>query len=297
MSISRRTGTPTPCATRSTRICGRIRSRCWRPSSVPARFRRALLGGAAALSLPHRQPPRRSRARPRPRLARAAPARCRGHARRRAAARRQARFHDLPRRRMPGEIAGEDARSARRVTRAGDEVSVSASARSFLHHQVRSMVGSLVLGRRGQVERATILPPRSPRATAPPAARSRRRRGCIWCGSITKPRSDHLNWRTRDAGLAPCQRCGGGVMQNCGVATRPCPTNSPCCLAPESRHGSGHRFAPPCATNRREQAQQRACLGADYSITSSARPSSAGGSVRAKVFAVFWLIRSSNLVA
>jgi tRNA pseudouridine38-40 synthase len=30
------------------------------------------------------------------------------------------------------------------VTRAGDEVRVAASARSFLHHQVRSMVGSLV---------------------------------------------------------------------------------------------------------------------------------------------------------
>ncbi|MEX2128118.1 MAG: tRNA pseudouridine(38-40) synthase TruA [Xanthobacteraceae bacterium] len=31
------------------------------------------------------------------------------------------------------------------VTRAGDEIRVQASARSFLHHQVRSMVGSLVL--------------------------------------------------------------------------------------------------------------------------------------------------------
>ena len=31
------------------------------------------------------------------------------------------------------------------VARAGDEVMVTASARSFLHHQVRSMVGSLVL--------------------------------------------------------------------------------------------------------------------------------------------------------
>jgi len=30
------------------------------------------------------------------------------------------------------------------VTREGDEISVAASARSFLHHQVRSMVGSLV---------------------------------------------------------------------------------------------------------------------------------------------------------
>ena len=34
-----------------------------------------------------------------------------------------------------------------------------------------------------------------------------------------------------------------------------------------------------------------------YSITSSARASSAGGRVRANAFAVFRLIRSSNLVA
>ncbi len=31
------------------------------------------------------------------------------------------------------------------VERAGGEVTVTASARSFLHHQVRSMVGSLVM--------------------------------------------------------------------------------------------------------------------------------------------------------
>ena len=45
---------------------------------------------------------------------------------------------------MPGQVAGEDARPARRLAR-GDEVHVTASARSFLHNQVRSMVGSLVL--------------------------------------------------------------------------------------------------------------------------------------------------------
>jgi tRNA pseudouridine38-40 synthase len=44
---------------------------------------------------------------------------------------------------MPGEIAGEDARSARRHQN-GDAVSIITSARSFLHSQVRSMVGSLV---------------------------------------------------------------------------------------------------------------------------------------------------------
>ena len=75
--------------------------------------RGAVLGQAAALSLSHRQSPRQSRARHRPRLAAAAPARYRRDARSRAAAGRQARFHDLSRHRMPGEIAGENPRSAR----------------------------------------------------------------------------------------------------------------------------------------------------------------------------------------
>ena len=58
------------------------------------------------------------------------------HARGGADACRPARFHDVPRRGMPGEIAGEDARSAR-CPRAGDEIFIEASARSFLHNQVR----------------------------------------------------------------------------------------------------------------------------------------------------------------
>jgi tRNA pseudouridine38-40 synthase len=36
------------------------------------------------------------------------------------------------------------------VTQAGDEIHVTAAARSFLHHQVRSMVGCLALVGRGQ---------------------------------------------------------------------------------------------------------------------------------------------------
>ena len=109
------------------------------------RFRRAPLGGAAALSLSHRQPPARSRARARPRLAGAAPARCRGDARRRAAAHRQARLHDVPLDRMPGQVAGEDTRPARRARAAATRCTSPPSARSFLHNQVRSMVGSLVM--------------------------------------------------------------------------------------------------------------------------------------------------------
>ena len=65
------------------------------------------------------------------------------------------------------------------VARDGDEVRVLASARSFLHNQVRSMVGSLVHGGRGQMERRRSCRARSTRATAPPAARWRRRTGFI----------------------------------------------------------------------------------------------------------------------
>src|SRR5215468_6435561 len=51
------------------------------------------------------------------RLAAAATARRRGHARGGAAPRRPPRLHDVPPRRLPGEIAGEDARPARRRAR------------------------------------------------------------------------------------------------------------------------------------------------------------------------------------
>ena len=44
---------------------------------------------------------------------------------------------------MSGQITGENAGPID-VARDGDEVRIAASARSFLHHQVRSMVGSLV---------------------------------------------------------------------------------------------------------------------------------------------------------
>ena len=46
---------------------------------------------------------------------------------------------------MPGEIAGEDAATASTSSADGEEIRVHASARSFLHTQVRSMVGSLAL--------------------------------------------------------------------------------------------------------------------------------------------------------
>ena len=42
------------------------------------------------------------------------------------------------------------------VTREGEEIHVEAAARSFLHHQVRSMVGCLALVGRGQWKPADI---------------------------------------------------------------------------------------------------------------------------------------------
>ena len=69
---------------------------------------------------------------------------------------RPARFHDLPRRRLPGQIAGQDARSAWRSTAGGEEIHIAASARSFLHNQVRSMVGSLKLVGEGKWRAADL---------------------------------------------------------------------------------------------------------------------------------------------
>ena len=69
------------------------------------------------------------------------------HAAMQIAAQRLVGQHDFTtfrNRRMPGEVAGEDARSARRTAHR-DDIRILASARSFLHSQVRSMVGALAL--------------------------------------------------------------------------------------------------------------------------------------------------------
>ena len=104
-------------ATRSTRICGRIRSRSCRRNSAAGDFdaRRSAVRRHYLYRIVNRRPDLaldRGRAW---RVSRAA--RCRGDARGGAAARRQARLHHLPLDRMPGQVAGEDARPARRVAR------------------------------------------------------------------------------------------------------------------------------------------------------------------------------------
>ena len=65
------------------------------------------------------------------------------------------------------------------VARAGEEIDIIAEARSFLHHQVRNMVGTLRLVGEGKWTRERCARRRWKRATAPRAARPRRRRGCI----------------------------------------------------------------------------------------------------------------------
>ena len=74
------------------------------------------------------------------------------------------------------------------VSRAGDEVHITAVARSFLHNQVRSMVGSLVLVGDGKWSRTTwraALEARDRAACGPVAPPE----GFIWCGWTINDRS------------------------------------------------------------------------------------------------------------
>ena len=73
------------------------------------------------------------------------------------------------------------------VSRYADEIVIEASARSFLHNQVRSMVGSLKLVGEGKW-RPHNLARRSRRVTARHAARWRRRAGSTWRASTTARR-------------------------------------------------------------------------------------------------------------
>jgi len=143
MSILPRSGTPTPCATRSTRICGRIRWRCWRPSGwrtisnarTSARKRHYLyriVNRRADLTFDLGQAWRV----PRPLDAAAM----------HAAAQGLIGKHDFTTFRAAECQANSPVKTLDQldVARDGEDVNVWASARSFLHHQVRSMVGSLV---------------------------------------------------------------------------------------------------------------------------------------------------------
>ena len=144
MSISPRTGIPTPCATRSTRICARIRWRCCRPrrvagdfnartSAVKRHYLYRIVNRRADLTVDAGHAWRV----PRPLDAAAM----------HAAAQRLIGKHDFTTFRSTECQAASPVKTLDRldVERDGDELASTASARSFLHTQVRSMVGSLVM--------------------------------------------------------------------------------------------------------------------------------------------------------
>ena len=143
-SISKRIGAPTSCATPSTRICGRTRSRFWPPrrsrDDFDARFSARkrhylyrIVNRRADLAL------ERTRAWRVPRRLDADAMN--------AAAKALIGKHDFTTFRSTECQAKSPVKTLDRldVTREGDEVRIETSARSFLHNQVRSMVGSLVL--------------------------------------------------------------------------------------------------------------------------------------------------------
>ena len=112
-------------------------------TKVLRRVRRALLGDRAALSLPHPQPARAAGAGKEQGMVGAGSARC---ARPCTRPRRQlVGRHDFTTFRSIHCQAKSPLRTLDRldVTRSGDLIEIRASARSFLHNQVRSMVGTL----------------------------------------------------------------------------------------------------------------------------------------------------------
>ena len=131
--------------------------------------------------LPADRPARAAGARPRPRLAgRARRSTSRRCAQAAAHAGRPARLHHLPLVDLPGEEPGAHARRARdraRCRRGGREYRFRLRARSFLHNQVRGIVGTLERVGARRLAAGRGWPRRWPRATARPAGRSARRTG------------------------------------------------------------------------------------------------------------------------
>ena len=174
ISILRPSARPTRCATRSTRICGRIRSRCCRPRTSPADFdaRFSALRRHYLYRIVNR---RADLALDRGRAWRV-PRRLDVEAMH-AAAQRLIGKHDFTTFRSTECQAKSPDKTLDRldVSRDGDEVHITPSARSFLHNQVRSMVGSLVLVGDGKWQ-----PRRSGGARSRPATARR-------CGPVAPP--------------------------------------------------------------------------------------------------------------
>lgn len=141
-------------------------------------LRRAVFRGRAALPLSRPRPPGAARARPRPGVARDASARCGGDGGGGGAPRRPPRFHDLPRRRMPGEVAGEDARPAGGgAPRRGD---------------CRRSVGALVPAQPGAVDGGLAREGRPRRLASRPDRHRARRRRPEECGPLAPPHGLYL---------------------------------------------------------------------------------------------------------
>ena len=164
--------TPPGCAA-STRICRPTVAVLWAQPvrrRFPCALRRAPRGTTPICCSIARGAPGAAR---RPRRLVPSAARRRGDARGRRA--RCVGTHDfsrVPRRRVPGEVAGEDARRALddRARRRHASASIS-RANAFLHHMVRNIVGALVYVGAGKaaagVDRASCSPARDRTRAAP----------------------------------------------------------------------------------------------------------------------------------
>ena len=157
-------------------------SRARRRGAWPTSFDARRSATRPGLSLSHPQPPPAAGARARPglacRAARSTRRRWRDGARQLLGQHDFSSFRDsLCQARSPVKTL-----DALEVTRAGDEIRIEARARSFLHHQVRNMVGTLKLVGAGKWRAADVARALA-RATAAPAARPRRPRGFISCAS------------------------------------------------------------------------------------------------------------------
>ena len=82
------------------------------------------------------------------------------------------------------------------VRRLRDDIHIMASARSFLHTQVRSMVGALIAVGEGRWNADDVTRALYARVRVRPARRSRRPKGSIWSRSTTKKKPGSMpSWR------------------------------------------------------------------------------------------------------
>ena len=229
---------PTPCATRSTRICGRIRLRSCRPrrsrgdfdarfSAMQRHYLYRIVNRRADLAL------ERGRAWRVPRRLDAEAMH--------AAAQRLVGQHDFTTFRSTECQAKSPVKTL-------DQLDVVARGRRDSHQRLGALVpaqsgaldGRLAgAGRRRQMERRRSRPRARQPATARPAGRSRRRRGFIWCGWIIDQSLD------LDAGCSPRDALSGntgrgsfGTSPSASADRRPARARRPACMVWPTRPNS-----------------------------------------------------------